>query len=230
MTMELVVKRLRNLRHLAEIIIDTHALKQISPLVGSSYLPWSSSSLRPRGLVYVLNDILINGRSCVVECGGGISTFLISELLSQQRHGHLYCIEHNAEWAKFLKRQLKLKNLNEFCTVITASLSKSSFQNSPQWYDEDSINKYTRDKVIDLLLVDGPPAHGKGNEKARYAAVPFFKEHLAEGFTIILDDINRAGEQEIIKKWGAILNQPYRISKLFGGDIGIITTSQCNIF
>jgi len=52
-----------------------------------------------------------------------------------------------------------------------------------------------------LLLVDGPPAHDKNIMYARYPAAPYFKPFMSEDYTIILDDINRKGEQEILQKW-----------------------------
>lgn len=62
--------------------------------------------MRPSGLVAVLNEILINSRTSIVECGGGISTFYIAKLI-QENGGHLYSIEHELSWAIFLEKQLK---------------------------------------------------------------------------------------------------------------------------
>src|SRR5438093_6942309 len=81
---------------------DAMALEVLAPL-SLSYLPWSQAAMRPSGLVAVLNDIVINGRVRIVECGSGISTFYIARLLrelrSLRRAGRIHTIEHDEPWA-----------------------------------------------------------------------------------------------------------------------------------
>ncbi len=210
---------------------DMLALEALAPL-SFSYLPWSQAAMRPSGLVAVLNDIVINGRSHVVECGSGISTFYIARLL-KQRGGHIHTIEHDEAWAGLLEKSLEAEGLSEHATVVFAPLAETRHSwNGSLWYDEDKLGCITanggspkskvqgpRSKVqspasdfgpstldlgqgkIDLLLVDGPPAYGKELRHARYPAVPFFKDHLAQDYTVVLDDINRLGEQEIVERW-----------------------------
>src|SRR5206468_2274132 len=75
------------------------------------------------------------------------------------------------------------------------------------WYDEQKLKCiFSTVKRIDLLLVDGPPVHGKELRYARYPAVSFFKDYLADDYTVVLDDINRRGEQEIVERWERELN------------------------
>jgi hypothetical protein len=54
--------------------------------------------------------------------------------------------------------------------------------------------------------VDGPPAYREEIQYSRFPAVPFFQGELAPHSTVILDDINRPGEQEILRRWQALLN------------------------
>ena len=56
-------------------------------------------------------------------------------------------------------------------------------------------------RVCDFLLVDGPPAYTKETEFARYPALHFFREYLANDYTVILDDVSRLGEQWIMDQW-----------------------------
>jgi hypothetical protein len=196
---------------------DMLAFEVLAPL-SVRYLPWSSSAMRPSGLVTVLNDIVINNRSRVVECGSGISTFYMARLL-KQRGGHVVSIEHDERWAHTVAEMLEAEALSEHATVIFAPLAKSQHSwNGSLWYDEDRL-RCIADKLqspvpigsdrsavigngaIDLLLVDGPPAYEKESRYARYPAVPFFKSSLASNYTVILDDIDRRGEQEIIERW-----------------------------
>ena len=110
---------------------DILAANYLAPL-STSYLPWSRFSIRPSGLVQVLNDIFINNHSLSVECGGGISTFYIARLLSS-RGGHLYTIEHNQEWLELLQDGLKKEELAHLVTFIYAPLkfTNLSLENIP---------------------------------------------------------------------------------------------------
>ena len=55
--------------------------------------------------------------------------------------------------------------------------------------------------VIDLLVVDGPPAFAVGFAHARYPALPVLRDRLAPGATVVLDDVERPGEQEVLRRW-----------------------------
>src|ERR1041385_49769 len=75
---------------------DMLAMQALGPL-SLTYLPWSQAAMRPSGLVAVLNDIVINHRLHIVECGSGISTFYIARLF-KQHGGHIHTIEHYEGW------------------------------------------------------------------------------------------------------------------------------------
>jgi predicted O-methyltransferase YrrM len=100
---------------------DTIAMSALAALdVG--YAPWSSMAMRPQGLLTVLNDIAVNGRRHVVECGGGISTMYIAKLLATYGNGHLHTVEHDETWADVLREMLHRQTLEEYCTVTVAPL------------------------------------------------------------------------------------------------------------
>ena len=73
------------------------------------------------------------------------------------------------------------------------------------WYDDAvvaaGLDVALRGELIDLLLVDGPPAYAAGHELARYPALPVLYDRLAPGATVVLDDVERAGEQEVLRRW-----------------------------
>ena len=159
----------------------------------------------------------------ILECGGGISTFYIARLLSS-RGGHLYTIEHNEKWINVFQDGLKKEGLAHLVTFIYAPLKETnlSLENTP-WYDTEAISKeLSKDKKIDLLLVDGPPAYEEDIKYSRYPAVPYFLSQLNSDSTIIIDDVNRSGEQEIIKRWEKILNIKSEIRE---GDVAIFRTN-----
>jgi hypothetical protein len=54
---------------------DLHAWHVLRPLLDrGGYLPWSTGSMRPAGLVAVCNEIVHGARTRIVECGSGVST------------------------------------------------------------------------------------------------------------------------------------------------------------
>ena len=74
-----------------------------------------------------------------------------------------------------------------------------------RWYDEaalaDGLREALQGDPIDLLVVDGPPAHAVGHGLARYPALPALEDRLAPGATVVLDDAERPGEQEVLRRW-----------------------------
>jgi hypothetical protein len=205
-----------------EIVANQHDILATQRLTSLSktYLPWSQSSMRPSGLVTVLNEILIHKRYCIVECGGGISTFYIARLL-KERGGHLYTIEHEEFWANFITEKLKEENIDGFASVIFAPLVSTELGlEGNYWYDTEILKEKFFDKKIDMVLVDGPPAYKDNIKYARYPAAPYFHQFMADDYTIILDDANRLGEQEIMKKWESYLNISFE-RRLLEGNIAI---------
>lgn len=200
---------------------DTLALQTLAPL-SSSYVPWTASAMRPSGLATVLNDIMVNQRRCTVELGGGTSTYLIGRLLLQQG-GHLFTVEHNERWADLLDQQLRHERLRDVVTVVRAPLKPNPFawpgEDSP-WYDQDKITDALGGRTVDLLLIDGPPAWGSGREHSRFPAVPVFAPILSDEYGIILDDIGRTGEQDIMKAWEREFGITFE-RRWANGDIGI---------
>lgn len=196
-----MIKAINYLNNLANKIHDIYSLQILAPLV-SNYLPWSDSAMRPSALVAVLNEIQVNTRRDIVECGGGVSTLLIARLLKQLGRGHLYMIDHDDEWQKQLIAILENEKLVQYVTLIYAPLAETNLaMNNCQWYDTIKIKEILGSKKIDLLIVDGPPAYKLEFQYARYPAVPYFKNILADDYSIVLDDINRYGEKKILKLW-----------------------------
>ncbi len=64
--------------------------------------------MRPAGLVAVCNDIVLDGRRRVVELGSGVSTVLLTRLLTQRRPPggfRMAVVEHDASWARWVTDQ-----------------------------------------------------------------------------------------------------------------------------
>lgn len=198
---------------------DMMAMQYLNP-ISDTYLPWTSYAIRPSGLVAIINEIIINNRVSILECGGGISTIYIAKIL-KDRGGHLYTVEHDPNWAVELQKILDRQNLTEYVTVIAAPLKECPFNffhsDREMWYDLDALKKALDRVEIDLLIVDGPPAYGKASKYARYPAVPFFKQYFASDYAVILDDIMRSGERKIAQKWQEELGIEFKSYSIKGG-------------
>lgn len=180
---------------------DLAALQILAPL-STGYLPWSSFALRPSALVGILNEIVIHRRRRVVELGGGVSTLYLGRLL-QRLDGRQDTVEHDEDWATLLDEQLAAEGLGEVVNVVHAPLAPTSrgWEPGAQWYAEDKVADLRSGEPVDLLVVDGPPAWSRERRHARYPALPFFRDLLAPRAAVILDDIDRRGEREVVARW-----------------------------
>jgi predicted O-methyltransferase YrrM len=184
---------------------DMLAMQALAPL-SQTYLPWSGYAMRPSGVVKILNEMLINQRSTVVECGAGLTTFYIASLMRQQGKGRLYTIEHDADWMAVVRGLLVQGGLESYVTLIHAPLVGCELSLAgADWYDRSVIAGVMGDRAIDLLVVDGPPAYDEPRQYARYPAAVYFQPHLAADFAIVLDDIDRPGEQRILAEWQRLI-------------------------
>jgi len=200
---------------------DLLAMHALAPL-STTYLPWSASAMRPSGIVAVLNEIYVNRRRAVVELGSGVSTFYIGRLL-RQRGGHIWTVEHDERWADLVDQELASEGLGDVVTVVHAPLKPIQSEwpgEEATWYEESCLNEMTAGQSIDLLIVDGPPAYQAGHEHARYPAGPFFASTLAEDYAVVLDDIDRQGEQDIMERWEGELDVTFE-RRIANGRIGI---------
>ncbi|MDQ3587095.1 MAG: class I SAM-dependent methyltransferase [Actinomycetota bacterium] len=149
----------------------------------------------------MLNDIVINNRKRIIECGGGISTLYMARLLST-KGGHLFTIEEDPEWSEILGTMLVEHDLHDQVSIIVAPMAPTQLGvNGMPWYSSDKLEHLLDGPPIDLLVVDGPQATEHRTRMARYPALPFFAPNLSEDCTVVLDDIGRQGEQDVLLRW-----------------------------
>lgn len=165
------------------------------------FIPWSRYALQPASVMTLLNEVLINRRNTVVEFGCGVSTLYLAKVLFEQG-GRLVSFEDNADWAAQVRSLVIREGLSGTATIIDAPLGRSQLaRGNLQWYDEAIVNSAIDGLEIDLALVDGPTAFDPGMGLARYPAFPAIASRLAERCAVVLDDISRPGEQEIVAGW-----------------------------
>lgn len=124
-----------------------------------------------------------------IEFGAGQSSVLMSQLNDRlKREATLTTVEHDVRWADIVRAKVNH-------TVITAELV-------PKTIDGHKISHYGGEyfdssALYDFVLVDGPPAYKKETTFNRLGAMEVIENNLADSFVIVLDDMQREGEQEL---------------------------------
>ncbi len=173
------------------------------------YLPWGAGTMRPAGLVAVCNDVVLNRRRRIVELGSGVSTVLLARLLTRQLPPggfRVAAVEHDPRWADWVRAQLAREDIGADVTVVHAPLAAHPLAaDDLAWYHpaalEAGLDTALGGDPVDLLLVDGPPAWQDGRGLARYPALGALRHRLAPGATVLLDDVERPGEREVLRRW-----------------------------
>lgn len=192
--------------------LDMIAMLSLNKII-KTYLPWSDSAIRPVVLQKIINDIILNNRKTIVECGSGISTLYIAKILKSNsaENGMIYSIDHDEEWIKILQKYIYDLEIDSNVKLIHAPLKpfKNDFK-SVHWYDQVILTNEIKSTNIDQLIVDGPPAYNKVIEYSRYPVISFFKEKLSNNFSVFLDDTDRNAENKIIKEWAKDLGRNFK--------------------
>ena len=193
---------------------DLHAWHVLRPLLdGGGYLPWTTGSMRPAGLVVVCNEIVHGARTRIVECGSGVSTVVLARLLRERGAGRLVALEHDRDWAALVREQLRREALDGTARVLDAPL-----EGEPPWYGPARLVEVPDE--VDLLVVDGPPACDAGHGMRRAPALPRFEECLVVGAAVMLDDIARPGERDVLAGWEASTDWRFALDERAGVAIG----------
>lgn len=162
----------------------------------SSARGWAGS---PAFLEAIGTHVLRDRPETVVECSSGASTIVLARCLQILGRGHVWCLEHEPEYAAATRRQLEEQGLAEWATVIDAPLVDTPTGLGPPqpWYRLDGLQVPS----IDTLVVEGPPPGT--SELARYPAGPLLMPRLSRRGRVFLDDANRPAERSIVERWMA---------------------------
>ncbi len=160
----------------------------LPPLTG-----WSAEP----GLVALLQSIVIREKPLnVVELGSGVSTIVLGYAL-RNVGGSVTSLDHDEKYAAKTATEIERHGLQDVAVVRHEPLGAVSVGDREwRWYRDARSDLR---QPIDLLVVDGPPfATGT---MARYPALPFFYEMLADDAFVVLHDLYRIDEQRIVREW-----------------------------
>jgi hypothetical protein len=196
---------------------DAVAMAALAPLAGP-FVPMTGHSMRPSGILRVLNEIVLNRRRRIVECGSGLSTMYMARVLKNLKDGgRIVSIDHDDAWLERIAALLIEEDLGPFVDFVHAPLVEGDWGMGPaRWYDPDIVTSAVEAFRIDLLLVDGPVASDSNRQYDRYPAVPVLSRYFSEALTVILDDINRAGEKAVVDKWRSVFGVEFQCQPTAG--------------
>ena len=175
------------------LTVINNALKRLN--LHGMWEPFVPNSEKPRSITFrsvgdfggwsiskflfdFINELLEPG-SRIIEMGSGWGT---GELA---KNFEMYSIEHDP-------RFLNIHHSN-YINAPIVEYSDDSFPNHIGWYNSDVLTKELP-KDYDLILVDGPP--GMIGRSGFYRHLGLFRQDVP----IILDDVNRKDELNLLKK------------------------------
>lgn len=170
-----------------------HAVKPIYPF--PRFRGWAAS---PDFLRIVIERIKEQKIKRIIELGSGSSTVVLAEFLKRTKcRGKIISIDERRE--SYLKtfNELKKRKLNKKVLLYFCPLTKiTKTDNNTKWY---SVPKFVYKSKFDLVIIDGPST--LNDPLSRRFTIDRLKNAAASNCLFIMDDTNRPGEQEILKKW-----------------------------
>lgn len=123
----------------------------------------------------------------VLECGSGLSTYVLARYAQKTPGVTVISLEHNEKY--FNKTSELLGSLKNGIMLLHYPLS-----GTPPVYDVD-LSVYPK---IDFVLLDGPPANTGGRKRI----YEWLQPYLNDKHEVWLDDGNRREELEAAIEWG----------------------------
>lgn len=187
-------------QHLADRAALLEAYLQLQRLVDlPAAMPRAGTWAASEDLLLWLTDhVLASEPRLVVDLGSGQSSVWMAAALRQTgAPGRVVAIDHDAAYAEQTRRLAERQGVGRWLEVRHAPLVAVTVDGRDvEWYDPRVFDDL---ESIDLLSVDGPP--GAGAEQARWPALPLLRDRLAPGGVVVLDDLIRRDEQEIVADW-----------------------------
>jgi len=122
----------------------------------------------------------------ILECGSGLTTLVLAAISGTR----VWSLEHSPEWFARTEAALRRYGLHANLRLCPLQRHHGGFD----WY------AVPRDlpKTFSLVICDGPPWDTHGG---RYGLMPVLHGHMTSPATILLDDADRDGEVEALRRW-----------------------------
>lgn len=185
------------------MVEESMALTRISGLIkGIDFVPHSNYSLSSVNLLHIINDILINKKSEIIELGPGYSSIIISKLIKYKKiRLNITCIESNYSWLSLVKEEIFNDGTSDSFTFIHAPLEnyENDYNMKIKWYDKRIVESVFT-KKYDIFIIDGPEGGFDEIKYSRYPSLFYIESCLNEFGSIYIDDAKREGEKFLISE------------------------------
>nr|AUN37658.1 hypothetical protein [uncultured bacterium] len=161
--------------------------------------PMRGYAISPDFGALLLEQLRLRQPHCVVELGSGVSTLISGYTLLKQGAGRVISIDQSAEFSATVAQNLRQHQIESAVTLRTAPLKPVEISgHSWDWYDPAAFADLD---AIDFLVIDGPAQYLNPTPQVRYPALPMLYSKLTPGAIILLDDADRADEQQVVERW-----------------------------
>lgn len=149
-------------------------------------------------LLWLAGYVLEHRPQVVVDLGSGQSSvWMAAAMRTAGYDGRVIGVDHDEVFAQGTRDLARRQGVEQWLTVVHAPLREQVIGGTTvPWYDLDALSSLAD---IDLLCIDGPP--GQGASRARWPALPALHDQLSDGAVVVLDDMIRRDEQEILDDW-----------------------------
>ena len=156
----------------------------------------TSFSFSRNSLIWLFARLQKSKPSSILEMGSGLSTVAHAIYsIQSQKNVRISSIDHDQSWLEVTSGMLHNRNgFSDLVEFFHSPITEGDFGDWGKGYSWPEKLK----GPFDWLLIDGPPSH-----VGRAATLPIAWPMLSQGANIFLDDAERPGEQDAIKKWSA---------------------------
>ena len=206
-------------------LVEAHSqLQRLVPLDQAMPRPgtWAASEDL---LLWLVSHVLSQQPRLIVDLGSGQSSVWMAAALRRSgAPGRVVAIDHDPEYAAATRALAAHHGVSRWLEVRVAPLIDVVVAGRPcRWYDPEV---FTDLRDIDLVSVDGPP--GQGVTQARWPALPFLDSRLSARATVVMDDMIRTDEQDIVDDWLATYPQ-WQVQRLdFEKGAAVLTCGEAN--
>lgn len=202
-----------------DVVRQVESLLQLLARVDTSTRRFPASggfAMNPDSLLLLSDLVRQRKPKKILEIGSGTSTVWMATFAASV-NAQLISVDHLEEYRETTHQSLRDLGLEAQVDLRLAELMEIEIGGeTAKWYDADQFADLYD---IDMVIVDGPPESTGLNP--RFPAFPLLRDKLSSGALIVVDDLHREQETQMVEKW---LEQCEDLSRTFwsAGRTGVL--------